>query len=555
MKLEYIDGTMLKNMTFSSAQLLEENKQTVDALNVFPVPDGDTGTNMSMTLRSAVNEMDKVDSNSISDVAKAISLGALKGARGNSGVILSQIFRGIANGLDGKDKVNTVEYAEALKAGADTAYKAVMKPIEGTMLTVIRVTAQEAQEIAKEEKDFAIFYKKIIDVARATLEKTPDMLPELKQAGVVDSGGMGLLYIFIGASEVLSGEGKTDYSNLSFKTQKRSIASQISDSYEDKVELKYKYCTEFIIYDIYPYINEYHIEKLRLKLTELGDSLVFVTDDDIIKVHIHTNAPGQVLQLGLEYGELSAIKIDNMSLQHRELEHITEQQTEEKSVKKKFTKKMGIVSVAIGDGIVSIFKDLSADYVVEGGQTMNPSIDDILKAIDEVDAEEIFILPNNSNIILSARQAAEMSNRKIHVIPSKSIPQGLAAMIAYNPDVDVDTNIKNMIEALDTVITGQVTYAIRDSNFDGMTINKDDIIGICDGKILVVDNDISDATKKLIDKMLDDNADIITLYYGADVSEKDAQSIAEYISEKYLDIDVEIYPGKQPLYYYIISVE
>ena len=554
MKLEYIDGATLKEMTLSSVQLLEENKQTVDALNVFPVPDGDTGTNMSMTLLSAAKEIDTVNSNNISDISEAISMGALKGARGNSGVILSQIFRGIAKGLEGKDKVNTLEYAEALKAGADMAYKAVMKQIEGTMLTVMRVTAQEAQEVAKGEKDFVLFYEQIIDIAKTTLDKTPDMLPELKQAGVVDSGGMGLVYIFMGASKVLSGE--LDYSKLVFEPKKEQVISQSIVEPMDREELKYSYCTEFLINDVYPYIDKYHIEKLRLKLTGLGDSLVFVANDNLIKVHVHTNAPGKVLQLGLKYGELSTIKIDNMSLQHRELENIMATKVEEQSAKREFTKNMGVVSVAIGEGIVSIFKDLSADYVVEGGQTMNPSIDDILKAIDAVDAEEVFILPNNGNIILSAKQAAEMSDRNIYVIPSKSIPQGLAAMIAYNPDMGVEANIERMTEALDAVTTGQVTYAIRDSTFDDMNIHKDDIIGICNGKIVVVDNDVSDATERLIDNMMNDNdGDIVTLYYGADVSNDDAQSLAEYISERYSDVDVEVYPGKQPLYYYIISVE
>lgn len=554
MKLEYIDGATLKEMTLSSVQLLEENKQTVDALNVFPVPDGDTGTNMSMTLLSAAKEIDTVNSNNISDISEAIFMGALKGARGNSGVILSQIFRGIAKGLEGKDKVNTLEYAEALKAGADMAYKAVMKPIEGTMLTVMRVTAQEAQEVAKGEKDFVLFYEQIIDIAKTTLDKTPDMLPELKQAGVVDSGGMGLVYIFMGASKVLSGE--LDYSKLVFEPKKEQVISQSIVEPMDREELKYRYCTEFLINDVYPYIDKYHIEKLRLKLTGLGDSLVFVANDNLIKVHVHTNAPGKVLQLGLKYGELSTIKIDNMSLQHRELENIMATKVEEQSAKREFTKNMGVVSVAIGEGIVSIFKDLSADYVVEGGQTMNPSIDDILKAIDAVDAEEVFILPNNGNIILSAKQAAEMSDRNIYVIPSKSIPQGLAAMIAYNPDMGVEANIERMTEALDAVTTGQVTYAIRDSTFDDMNIHKDDIIGICNGKIVVVDNDVSDATERLIDNMMNDNdGDIVTLYYGADVSNDDAQSLAEYISERYSDVDVEVYPGKQPLYYYIISVE
>lgn len=553
MKLQHIDGIKLKEMIISSVQLLEEHKQTVDALNVFPVPDGDTGTNMSMTLLSAAKEVDAINSNNVWEIADAISKGALKGARGNSGVILSQLFRGFAKGLEGKSVVDTLGYAEALQAGADMAYKAVMKPIEGTMLTVARVTAEESRKIAKEEKNFLPFYSAIIEIAKDTLDKTPDMLPALKQAGVVDSGGMGLLYILMGANEALSGD--FEYSSSVVELEKASPSIETSEKTEME-DLKYGYCTEFLINNIYPHIDKYDIERLRLRLSGFGDSIVFATDDDFIKVHVHTNAPGKVLQLGLKYGELSTIKIDNMREQHRELDHIINQSNEKISSKKEFAKKMGVVSVAIGEGIVSIFEDLSADYVVEGGQTMNPSIDDLLQAIDKVDAEEIFILPNNSNIILSAKQASEMSDRKIHVIPSKSIPQGLAAMLAYNPDMDIETNIHRMTQSLDMVTTGQVTYAVRDSQFEDVTINKDDIIGIYDGRIVVVDGDISSTTKKLIEKMLEDSdGDIITLYYGKDILEEDAQLVSKYVQEKYPDIDVEIYAGQQPLYYYIISVE
>lgn len=551
MKLENIDGTKLKEMITSSVQFLNENKDTVDALNVFPVPDGDTGTNMSATLTSAAKEMEKVDSNNISEVANAISRGALKGARGNSGVILSQLFRGFAKGLEDKRIANTIDYADALKAGADTAYKAVMKPIEGTMLTVARVTAEEAQKIARTNRDFIIFYEKIIEVAKDILDKTPEMLPALKEAGVVDSGGMGVLYILMGSNMALNGN--FDYDAFIAESRPEPVKVQHHEVPEE--DLKYRYCTEFLINDVYSHIDRYDIEKLRLQIAGFGDSLVFVGDEDFIKVHVHTNAPGEVLQLGLKYGELSTIKIDNMGEQHRELTELIDSD-EAGSMKREFSHKMGVVSVAIGEGIATIFKDLSADYVVEGGQTMNPSIDDLLKAVDKVDAEDVFILPNNSNIILSAKQACEMSDRNIHVIPSKSIPQGLTAMIAYNPDTDVQTNIERMTKALDTVTTGQVTYAIRDSNVEDIVIKKDDIIGICDGKIKSVDTDISRATKSLIDEMIDvSDGDIITIYYGEDILEEDAQAIGEYISEEYPDMDVEIYSGQQPLYYYIISIE
>lgn len=551
MKLDNIDGTKLKEMVISSVQFLNENKDTVDALNVFPVPDGDTGTNMSATLTSAAREMETINGGNVSQVANAVSRGALKGARGNSGVILSQLFRGFAQDLEGKSTATTMDYAQALKAGADTAYKAVMKPIEGTMLTVARVTAEEALKIADKTDDFILFYEQIIQVARDILDKTPDMLPALKEAGVVDSGGMGVLYILMGSNKALNGD--FDYSQ--FIVEPTSEPDITHHEQAPDTDIEHGYCTEFLINNIYSHIGVDDIERLRGKIGEYGDSVVFASDDSFIKIHVHTNAPGEVLQLGLEYGELSTIKIDNMREQHRELSDMMGHPGEGPA-KKAFKHKMGVVSVAIGEGIVSIFKDLLADYVVEGGQTMNPSIDDLLKAVDEVDAEHVFILPNNSNIILSAKQACEMSDRNIHVIPSKSIPQGLAAMIAYNPDIDVEANMERMTKSLDTVTTGQVTYAIRDSNIEDVEIKKDNIIGICNGKITSVDTEIAKATKKLIDDMADiSDGDIITIYYGEDVSQEDTQELAEYIEDRYPDMDVEIYSGQQPLYYYIISIE
>ncbi|NMA95631.1 MAG: DAK2 domain-containing protein [Clostridiales bacterium] len=551
MKLDNIDGTKLREMLTSSVQFLDENKDIVDALNVFPVPDGDTGTNMSATLTSAAKEMGTANGASISEVANAISRGALKGARGNSGVILSQLFRGFAKGLEGKQNVNTLEYAEALKTGADTAYKAVMKPIEGTMLTVARVTAEEAIKIAKTDGNFISFYEKIVAVAKDTLDKTPDMLYALKEAGVVDSGGMGVLYILMGSSKALNGD--FDYERFMIESKPEDVETQHAEVLDG--DIKYQYCTEFLINDIYDHIKQGDIERLRSDIASYGDSMVFASDDDFIKVHVHTNDPGDVLQLGLKYGELSTIKIDNMKEQHRELGHIPHSDTAMPE-KRIYKNKMGVVSVAIGQGIVSIFEDLMADYVVEGGQTMNPSIDDLLNAIDNVDAEEVFILPNNSNIILSAKQASEMSDRSIHVIPSKTIPQGLAAMIAYNPDMDVEVNIERMTKALDTVTTGQVTYAIRDTSIEDTIIKKDNIIGICNGQIVAVDTDISDAAEELIEKMIDiSGGDFITIYYGEDIPEEDAEAIGETIEERYPDVDVEIYDGKQPIYYYIISIE
>ncbi|MCM8899768.1 DAK2 domain-containing protein [Caldicoprobacter algeriensis] len=539
----------MKEMILSATQFLDKHKQAVNALNVFPVPDGDTGTNMSLTMLAAAKEVQGARSDSMAEVVNALASGALKGARGNSGVILSQLFRGFARALQSRQEITTSDYAEAMQAGVDTAYKAVMKPVEGTMLTVARVTAEEARKIAREQKDFNEFYKEIIKVAKRVLDKTPEMLPVLKQAGVVDAGGMGLLYIMIGASHALKGTFELDGAILA--AENYSAAPKLEVRPQEDIE--YGYCTEFLIKNLYPYVEEGDEENLRERLNKLGDSVLVIRDDDIIKVHVHTNMPGKVLQLGLRYGELSSIKIDNMREQHRHINEIGSEESapQDDAVEKQF----GVIAVAMGQGISSIFKDLAVDFVVEGGQTMNPSIDDLLKAIEKVKAKEIFILPNNGNIILSASQAQQISDKKIYVIPSKSIPQGIAAMLAFNPDVDAETNVQRMTAALSSVKTGQVTYAVRDSNFDGMSIQKGDILGLIDGKISVVGKDINEVTRGLIDNMMDDESEIITLYYGEQVSAQDAEAIADFVSSRYPDVEVEVHFGGQPLYYYIISVE
>ncbi len=549
MKQEYIDGTKLKEMVFSATQFLEKHKQAINALNVFPVPDGDTGTNMALTMLAAAKEVQSVKEESIGHVVNALASGALKGARGNSGVILSQLFRGFARAIQNEDKITTDKYAEALKAGADTAYKAVMKPVEGTILTVARVTAQEAKKLAKTQKNFELFHKEIIKVAKAILDKTPEMLPVLKQAGVVDSGGMGLLYIMIGSSHALKGKFEIEDSLL--ESQVISPLMELMSGAGEDIE--YGYCTEFLIKNLYPYVEEGDEDKLKDRLNKLGDSIVVASDQNIIKVHVHTNMPGKVLQLALRFGELSTIKIDNMREQHRHINEIDNMGTG--SDKKMPEKECGVISVAMGEGISSIFKDLSVDYVIEGGQTMNPSIDDILKGVQKTNAKEVFILPNNGNIILSASQAQQISDKKIHVIPSRTIPQGIAAMIAYNPEMDGETNVARMTNALKTVKTGQITYAVRDSSFEGITIQKDDILGIFDSEISAVGKDIEDVTKNLLKNMLDENSEIVTLYYGNQVKYEDTNEIVEFIENQYPDVDIEIYSGGQPLYYYIISVE
>ena len=544
MSIEFIDAVKLKEMILSATQFLDKHKQAINALNVFPVPDGDTGTNMHLTLMAAAKEVRAASSDSIASIVNALSSGALKGARGNSGVILSQLFRGFAKALQQIERITTSDYAEALRLGAETAYKAVMKPVEGTILTVARVTAEEARKIAKTHKDFEEFNKEIIKAAKAILDKTPDMLPVLKQAGVVDAGGMGLLYIMIGAAQALKESFELDDS-LVVPEETRTVVEFESEMEED---IEYGYCTEFLIKNLHPYVEEGDEENLRDRLSKIGDSVVVVADGGIIKVHVHTNMPGKVLQLGLRYGELSSIKIDNMREQHRHLNTPVDQPDV-------YEKEFGVIAVAIGEGIASIFKDLSVDYIVEGGQTMNPSIDDILKAVETVKAKEIFILPNNGNIILSASQAQQISDKTLHVIPSKSIPQGIAAMLAFNPDVDGATNVARMTEALGTVKTGHVTYAVRDSNFDGMSIKKDDIIGLFDGKISAVGRDLQQVTQELISNMVDEDSEIITLFYGDMISDEEIEPITSLIEELYPDIDVEVHYGGQPLYYFIISVE
>jgi len=542
-----IDGAMLKQMLLSAAQFLEDNKETVNALNVFPVPDGDTGTNMSLTMQSAAKEILALKTDKLGEVAKALSKGSLKGARGNSGVILSQLFRGFAEFLKDYEQVDTVQFAKALMGGSDKAYKAVMKPVEGTMLTVARVTAEKSVKIANETKDFTGFFTRILDVAKDTLDNTPNLLPVLKQAGVVDSGGMGVLYIMMGAANALDEDFDLDIS--SFDAKDISLPS-FSDT-DSSQSIEFGYCTEFFIKNLHPYIKDEDIEKLKQKLERFGDSIVVVGDMDLIKVHFHTNMPGKGLQLGLRFGELSNIKIDNMREQHSHNMEYAELAMADNSPEKDF----GILSVAMGEGIANLFKDLNADYIIEGGQTMNPSIEDILNAANKVRAKEIFILPNNSNIVLSAKQAAELSDKPIHVIPTKSIPQGLAALIAYNPELPIDENNNLMLKAIEQVKTGQVTYAVRDSNFDNQQIQEGDFMGLSNGTIMTVGKDIETVTQDLLKHMVDEDDEIITLLYGKDATEETTNQILAFLEDTYPDIEVELLDGGQPLYYYIISVE
>ncbi|SNR90629.1 hypothetical protein SAMN05446037_1001340 [Anaerovirgula multivorans] len=539
MKIEYIDQQLLKQMLIAGAQSLEINKKVVNALNVFPVPDGDTGTNMSLTMQSAVKEIKNNKASSLEEVASLAANGSLMGARGNSGVILSQLLRGFAKGVKGKEKLSTTDLAYALKLASDTAYKAVMKPVEGTILTVARESGEKAVIIAKKEKNIVSFFEKVILEAEITLKKTPDMLKVLKDAGVVDSGGKGLVYIYLGALSALTGNAPT--------TEDIEIIQQTVE-HEEYIEedLEFGYCTEFIIN-----ASNSNIETLKNTIKDYGDSMLVVGNENVVKVHIHTNHPGEVLEEGLKLGYLSDIKIDNMRLQHRNENFQEAVEAPSKTQKKQY----GFVTVTMGEGLTKIFKDFDIDYVIKGGQTMNPSTEDFVKALNGIEAETIFILPNNSNIIMAANQAKEISNKDIRVIPTKSIPQGIAALMAFNLENTVEINEAQMIDAIKNVKTGQVTYAVRDTSYDDMPINKGDILGIGESKIQAVGSDIFNVSKELLEKMVTEKDEIITIFYGEEIKEEYANELLDHLEKIYPECDMELYYGGQPLYYYIFSVE
>ncbi|WP_066072329.1 DAK2 domain-containing protein [Alkalithermobacter thermoalcaliphilus] len=522
-------------MFISGYNNLEKNKKIVDKLNVFPVPDGDTGTNMALTMSSAINELSKISGESITDIGKAISKGSLMGARGNSGVILSQILRGFAKSIQGKEKLSTMDLALALKEGSDTAYKAVIKPIEGTILTVARESAEYAVKIAKKEKDVQKFFKMVINEANSSLNKTPDLLRALKEAKVVDSGGKGLLTIYEGAYKALIGE-KVDLENIDKNYDNDHQAPSLSQE-----DIKYGYCTEFILQT-----DKIDSEKMKEKIEKYGDSLVVVGDESIIKIHIHTNDPGLVLQEAINYGSLTNIKIDNMRVQHENV--LTEKAKED-------AKEYGFISVTMGNGLSNIFKDFGVDHIIEGGQTINPSTQDFLEGIEKINAKNIIILPNNSNILMAANQAKEISEKNVIVIPSKTVPQGFAALLAFNMEADPKDNEKAMTYAINNVKTGQVTFAVRNTIINNIDIQEGDIIGIGEGKILNSGKDIKQTTLDLIEQLIDEDTEIVTLFYGEDIDEETANELQDILQEKYDELDIELYYGGQPLYYYIISVE
>lgn len=550
MKIEYMDGEMLKKAFIGAANCLEENKEEVDALNVFPVPDGDTGTNMSLTVQSAIKEILNLNEYSVEKVALAASNGSLMGARGNSGVILSQLFRGLSNGLKGKENIDVKILAEAFKLASETAYKAVMKPTEGTILTVARGCAEKALELSKVEKDIIVFMHRVIEHGNYILNKTPEMLPVLKEAGVVDAGGKGLMIILEGSFKAATTNGVVRYESFATKTEEVHVDHDVSTG-----DIKYGYCTEFIVKN-----TNADVEEFKKELSHFGDSLMAVGGENIIKVHVHTNNPGIVLEKGLAIGDLNDIKIDNMRVQHRNLVIEDKNQVDENKVieldkKKKEAKKYSFITVAMGEGLSDVFKDLNVDYIIPGGQTMNPSTEDIVNAVEKVEGEYVIILPNNGNIVLAAEQAMQISKRDIHVFPTKSIPEGVVALLTFDFEKDIDENLKAMELAVENVKTGQVTYAVRNTEFNGIKIKKDDIIGISKGEIVSNGEDKQKVALELIKKIADDDSEIITVFYGNEITEEEANELSEMIEDEVKDCDVEVVYGGQPLYYYIFSIE
>lgn len=549
MGITSINGLLLKKMIIAGANKLNSEKQLVDSLNVFPVPDGDTGTNMSLTVLAAAREIEKCDSLNIGEVAKLAANGALRGARGNSGVITSQLFRGFYKGLEGKTEAGTKELAQAIANGVKTAYKAVMKPKEGTILTVARACGESASKYADKITDIEKFLEQIIEDGNAMLLQTTEMLPALKQANVVDAGGKGLIFILQGAYENIHTEGDITVDEP-LKTQAPDFSAITS---VDNESITFGYCTEFFIN--VKNAGDNVVTKLKAYLGTIGDSIVCVADDEIIKIHVHTDHPGLALEKALTIGSLSGLKIENMREQHTNIIDFGGNKKAEVKNNEP-AKELGFISVSVGSGLSDIFKNLGVDEIIEGGQTMNPSTEDILNAVEKINAKNIIVLPNNKNIILAAEQADKLSkDKKIYVVPSKTIPEGITAMINYNIGEGVEENVSNMTDSLSYVKTAMVTYAVRETSIDDKKIEEGDILGMLDGNISVVSKDIMEGTKELIDKAIDEDSEMISIYYGSDVKQEDADELAQYIEEKYPDCEVEVQMGNQPLYYYIISVE
>ena len=553
MAVKTINTELLQKMFLAGAANLEAKKEFINELNVFPVPDGDTGTNMTLTILSAAKEVKALENPDMVAIAKAISSGSLRGARGNSGVILSQLLRGFTKEIREHKEIDTITLAKACERATATAYKAVMKPKEGTILTVAKGASQKAAELAETTENLDTFISEVINYAQEVLEKTPEMLPVLKEAGVVDSGGQGLLEVMRGAYDAFQGK-EIDYSAI----EASAGTKMVKPSEQAETEIKFGYCTEFIIMLEKEFTAKDETE-FKAYLESIGDSIVCVADDDIVKMHVLTNDPGLAIQKALTYGQLSRMKIDNMREEHQErlikdAEKLAAQQAEAKKAEPR--KEVGFIAVSIGEGMKEIFRELGADYIIEGGQTMNPSTEDMLNAIDQVNAEHIFILPNNKNIILAANQAQALTEDKdIIVVPSKTVPQGITAIINYMPDADAQTNLEAMIEGIGNVKTGQVTYAVRDTHIDDKEIHEGDIMGIGDSGILAVGQSVEETTKEMLAQLVDEDTELISLYYGQDVQEESAENFAQEIEDLYPDVDVDVHSGGQPIYYYVLSVE
>lgn len=550
MAVSTIDAKLLQKMFLAGAASIDAQKDYINELNVFPVPDGDTGTNMTMTIMSAAREVEAIENPTMQTICKAMSSGSLRGARGNSGVILSQLLRGFTKEVKEYDVIDVQILAAAFTRAVDTAYKAVMKPKEGTILTVAKGGAQKAAELAGTTTDIEVFAKEVLAYMEEVLKQTPQMLPVLKEAGVVDSGGQGLVEILTGAYDSLIGK-EVEYKSQQNKTTSKAESSGSNNDVSS--DIKFGYCTEFIIMTKKEFTSK---DEMNFKgfLEKIGDSIVVVADDDIVKVHVHTNNPGLAIEQALTYGELTKLKIDNMREEHNE--KLIKEQEKAVAQKEQPRKPVGFISVSVGSGINQIFKELGVDYIIEGGQTMNPSTEDMLNAISKVNADTIFIFPNNGNIILAAEQAKSLTkDKEIVVVPTKTVPQGITAIINYVSDRSSEDNLNTMIEEIANVKTGQVTYAVRNTVMDGVEIKENDIMGL-DGKtILSVGNSISDVTIELAKKLIDEDSELVSLYYGEDVSSEDAQAVADAILEENPDIDVEVNSGGQPIYYYLLSVE
>ena len=540
-----INGSTLRKMFLNAFSLVEENKKNIDALNVFPVPDGDTGTNMSLTLKSAVSEMNACESNTIESICVAFNRGALKGARGNSGVITSQIIKGICSVLmSNETEITLKDFAKAMQNGSDMAYKAVTVPKEGTILTIIKAMAEKAKQAAKSAKSFEDFLNEIISHGETTLQMTPDMLPVLKKAGVVDAGGRGLVFIFSGFYKALTGE----MADVQFvdNVEKDVTSEDIHVNYQSLADIKFAYCTEFFVINIYEKTTDADINTLRSRLMEIGDCVLCIGDLQLIKVHVHTNEPNRALGYALQLGELNGVKIENMLEQNRQL-----RKQQEKIPDKEF----GMISVAAGDGLSNVFKDIDVDYIISGGQTMNPSANDIATAADKVNAKNIFVFPNNKNIIMSAEQANDITDKNLIIIPTRSIPEGVSAILAFDPNASVEENKSNMLDAIANVKSGSVTYAVRTTNVDGLEVKVGDIMGLDEHSVLTTGKDVLDTTIDLIDKIITSDSSNITLFYGEGITEEDSSNLQSKLEEKYPEVDISMVYGGQPVYYYIISVE